>query len=216
MLIRRRPQTWLLTFASALLLFASSSTSVGAHYMDPYYYAPSQGDVSGYDNSYGYRSIDSWMIWQSSDRCQPDSKLYAFCTGDTVFEHEVWLSNYRSLYPQEYRWASYPQAYSSNLPGTTYLDTQDSDPATEVSFTVGTLDGDQLRPYTWYYGNIMANPDWPGPNYMKLRIQTGVDDQPGCGIWVSPPWCMLNPHNGFTRIDFTAHRTLPGYVSYGP
>lgn len=156
------------------------------------------------------------MIWQSSDRCQPDSKLYTFCTGDTIFEHEVWLSNYQSLYPQEFRWSSYPQGYSTSLPGTTYLDTQASDPAGEVSFTVGTLDGDQLSPYTWYYANIIAQPDWPGPNYMKLRVQTGIDDAWGCGIVVTPDWCMLDPHNGFTRIDFTAHQTMPGYVSYGP
>lgn len=220
MTIRRLSQHWAVVIASAILVTLGGVNVAGAHDTDPYHYAPSQGDVSGYYNDSGwlagYNSIISWMIWQSSDRCEPDSKLLDYCGRHEVFEHEVWLSNYRSRYPEEYRWSSYPVAYSTNLPGTTYLDTQESDPAEEVSFTVGTLDVEQLHPWTWYYADITAEPDWPGPNWMKLRIQTGNEDQPGCGIWVSPDWCMLYPHNGFTRIDFSAHQTMPGYVSYGP
>lgn len=64
------------------------------------------------------------MIWSTGATCNTSSALYTFCSGQhDVFEHNVELSNYQSVWPYEYRWAKWPEAYLSNSPDRKYLDT---------------------------------------------------------------------------------------------
>ncbi|ADU50487.1 hypothetical protein Tmar_0364 [Thermaerobacter marianensis DSM 12885] len=116
------------------------------------------------------------------------------------------------MYPEEYRYAKWPEAYATNFPGTAYLNTQASDDETEENWTVGTLDAGEFEPYVQYYADIIGSPDYPGTNWWKLYFELGVIDAPLCGITVSPEWCMLYPHDRYMRIPFTYHYTFPGGI----
>lgn len=204
---------------TVLLLSAIVTQKTAAHSgWSKSHFSPTQGDVNAGDNLSGslpgYREIHSWMIWQTASTCTTSSALYTFCSGQhDVFEHNVELSNYQSVYPYEYRYAKWPEAYSSNFPGRKYLDTQASDSGLE-SFTVGTLDAEQFQPYVWYYGNIIGSPDYPGPNWYQLRFEVGDSDDQGwmCGVIVSYEWCMLSPDHGNARIPLTNHYTFPNHL----
>lgn len=199
-------------------LAINSANTASANVVGILNWTPSQGYVQGRESYYypGYRDINSWMIWSSSgDPCSSSSRIYAFCSTapqqHRVFEHEVWLYNYQESYnyPYSYAWANVLQGYSTSLPGGVYLDTRDSDPSGELSFTVGTVDAWSIQTNNWYYANILTDPYYPGPNWFALRFQYGNVDQPGCGVWVSLPWCMLYPHDGYERIAYASRYTVP-------
>ncbi len=140
--------------------------------------------------------------------------MRTFCGGHQVFEQNIELSNYQSLYPEEFRYARNPEGYMSNWPGTTYLDTPASNAEGLENFSVGTLDPGQFEEYVWYYGHVVAHPDFPGPNWVQIRFDIGDEDQWGCGIWVSPEWCMLDPHADFSVIPLKNNYTVPGYFRW--
>jgi len=182
------------------------------------HFSPTQGDVNAGTNVSGYfpgmREINSWTIWQTTSSCNTSSALYTFCSGQhDVFEHQVDLSNYQSVWPYEYRYAKWPEAYSSNFPGRKYLDTQVSDSGVD-SWTVGTLDAEQIQPYTWYYANIVGSADYAGPNWYELRWDVGNSDDQGwmCGIIVSYDWCMLTVRHSHKRVPMTYHYTFPNHL----
>lgn len=216
---KRRISLRLFAAAASVVLLATVAGEVASAHSGWSYthFSPTQGDVNAQDSSTfpGYREINSWMIWQTTGSCNTSSALYTFCSGQhDVFEHNVELSNYQTVYPSEYRYAKWPEAYSSNFPGRKYLDTQASDPSGLESWTVGTLDAEQLQPYTWYYGNIIGTPDYPGPNWYQLRFEVGDSDDAGwgCGIWISYDWCMLYPDHGYARIPLTKNYTFPNHL----
>ena len=205
-----------LIFVSAAIAALGAAIPAMGHGDSYTNFSPTQGDVNAGINVSGqfpgYAEINSLIIWQTTSSCNTSSALYTMCAGlHPVFEHNVELSNYHTLYPQEYRFAKWPEAYSSNFPGRKYLDNQVSDSGIDT-WTVGTLDGSQFQPYTWYYGNIVGTPDYPGPNWYQLRFEVGNIDQPGCGIWVSYDWCMLIPQHGYPRIPMTLNYTFPNHL----
>lgn len=210
-------QKWGLIAASIVLIAVSGSNIVRADSVSYTQWAPTKGNVKAYNNTTfpGKRSVDSWIRWETTSTCNTSSALCTFCSNQhRVYEHNIEMSNYGSVYPQEYRWGKYPEAWNGNFPGTAYLDTQASDDPNIESWTVGTLDAPQFSAYTTYYANVLGSPDYPGPNWWQLRHEYGNIDQAGCGIWVSPWWCMLYPHGGRTRIPMSWHYTFPGEWSW--
>ncbi len=181
-------------------------------------FAPTQGDIDAKISAFGpqYRDHNARMIWQTSSSCTSSSRLYNFCSGiDKVFEHEIWLDNRQTQYPEAYRWAHWNQGYSTNLPGGTYIDVPDSDPWYAWGITVGTVDADDLQPYVWYYANMVSDADGPGPNWYFLNFQVGDRDVPGC--ITGNAWCMLSPDETYQRILLNSYYTFPNHLYwYGP
>lgn len=181
-------------------------------------FSPTQGDIDGKVSVFGseYRDHNSRMIWETSSSCTTSSRLYNFCSGiDDVFEHEIWLDNRHTQYPEGYRWAHWNQAMSTNLPGGTYIDVPDSDPSDRWSITAGTVDADQIQPYVWYYANMTSDSDGPGPNWYFINFQVGDRDVPGC--FTGNAWCMLDPDETYQRILLNSYYTFPNHLYwYGP
>lgn len=219
MAVRHARRKLNLAVCGVILLALSGASIARADWVSPYNYGPNRGDLYADRRSFGSWGIRAyitgWVIWETYPQCDADSRLYAFCEGwHHIFEHNVELSNeqYR-YYPEEYRWARHPIAgYATNYPGTTYADTPASDDPGLENLTVGTLDANFLNTYQWYYADIFATPDHPGPNWTQIRIDIGSADQGAC--WADPAWCMLRAHAEYSIIPLTHHRTLPGYIAY--
>lgn len=129
------------------------------------------------------------------------------------------MSNYRSKYPEEFRWGKWPEGYCTNYPGTTYLDTQASDNSNLENWTVGTLDGPFFASYRWYHTTIVGTPAAPGPNWYQVRIEAGVMDNDAWRVFGGPAWAMTRPDEHaptdgrHIAIPLTNRFTFPNQVA---
>ena len=154
------------------------------------HFVPTRGTVEGTEP--GSRLIDSKIIWDTTDECNPNSRLYNFCSGkSSIFEHEIWLNNYQDN-PGKYQWAMRnTDLWADEVPEDFfYLDTPLGDPEGEFSITFGTTHATYLEANKWYHVMILSDPGYDGPNYFKLRFEVGNKGKL-CKWGICIPQCLL-------------------------
>ncbi len=168
--------------------------------------------------------VDGLMRWDTTEECNLNSRLYNFCSGkSTVFEFEVWLSDHRTVYPQEYSlaWRNIRDeadwGWGTSLPDTNYLDTNTCDKE-EFSMTVGTLSARDISARTPYYTVVRSERTYSeGPNWFKVGVAVGKNDAKvdwACESLVPAEWCMLSESDAAVAIPFCYRYTFPGTGSW--
>jgi len=175
--------------------------------------------IPGEPERYRVREVDGLIRWDTSDACEENSRLYNFCSGkSSVFEFEVWLSNYQTIDPYEYNWAHHNYDYATNLPKTNYLDTAAEDPTEEFGMTVGTLSARDIQAWTDYYTVVKSEPWSEGPNWIKVRVAVGNNDLKRfhCPnpFFPTAEYCMKDERDSAVAIPYCYNYTFPGAWSW--
>lgn len=176
-----------------VLVGGSAIAGVYDHY--PYqYWSPYQGIV--HVNHFSVRFAYNDMNWASRTG-------YFFNDGSSKngYEHENWFYDYCDVGGCAYSRSA--TNFFTNLPGSTDLDNNYSNPSGEVNLEVMTLDGHLIQGWTWYYADMHLQPNssWSWFKLRSVRTTASVS----CTRW----WCPFE-HDGRVILNYNGPYDAPG------